>query len=88
LDVVLQVHAGGPVPGVVRLGRLAVQTVAWADTAPPGEGSCARIPSYRFHARLAVSAVDPEHPAARVFEGLAQGLLSGLGRSGGARVDA
>ena len=88
LDAALRVHRPGAAVSARHVGRVLVRPLVWGDAVPPVAGACARVPPYRLHARLALAAVQPDHPAARVFEGLAQALLSGLGRGGGARDDA
>jgi len=91
LDVAIRVQRPGAAAGPRQVGRVLVRPLVWGDAVPAVAGACARVPPYRLHARLALAAVQPDHPAVRVFEGLAQALLSGLGsglgRGGGGRAD-
>jgi len=87
LDVAIRVQRPGAAAGVRQVGRVMVRPLVWGDAVPAVPGACARVPPYRLHARLALAAVQPDHPAARVFEGLAQALLAGLGSGGGGRAD-
>lgn len=87
LDAAIRVHRPGAAVSARHVGRVLVRPLVWGDAMPPVPGACARVPPYRLHARLALAAVQPDHPAARVFEGLAQALLSGLGRGGGGPAD-
>ena len=76
---------GTPVPESQALGDLPVRSVAWG--APEGTALefWARVPRHPL-GRLPIAVLDPEHPAARLYESLAQSLLAGFGTTGGARV--
>jgi hypothetical protein len=60
-----------------------LRTIAWGGTASgPGVATWARVPEHPCVAHLPVSSLEPEHPAARLYESLAQSLLAGLGSVG------
>jgi hypothetical protein len=64
-----------------------LREVVWAAS-PDASGQAtpwARVPPHSA-SRWPITAFDPVHSVARLFEGLAQSLLSGLGRSGGAHA--
>jgi len=68
------------------LGSVPVHGLEWGlSFATPGP-AWARVPAYTLHPQLAIAALEPDHPAARVFASLAQALLAGLGRGSQAHV--
>jgi hypothetical protein len=95
LDVVLCVLEAGPsIADEVLLRRLAeqlapapVQRIVWGASPDSASvaGTWARVPHHPpfTGARHPLSAHDLEHPAARLYESLAQSLLAGLGSKGG-----
>jgi hypothetical protein len=62
-----------------------VHALVWGGEVAPGATPWARVPVHPTAAALGqpVSSLDPEHPASRLYENLAQALLAGLGRHGG-----
>jgi hypothetical protein len=82
LDVAVQVGNGAPADA---LGGVPLRPVAWGAGSPP---AWARVPDHVPPPRLPLALLDPEHAVARVFEGLAQALLAGLGRRPGGEARA
>ena len=70
-----------------RLAPVPVQILEWGESGMVPT-AWARVPAHPVHSavRAPLSALYPEHPAARLYEGLAQSLLAGLGSKGGARA--
>ncbi len=70
-----------------RIHPTPVHRLVWGTGATHAVGSTpwAQVPEHESAAVLGqpVSSLDPDHPAARTYENLAQALLAGLGRSGG-----
>jgi hypothetical protein len=62
-----------------------VHALVWGGEVAAGATPWARVPLHPTAAALGqpVSSLDPEHPASRLYENLAQALLAGLGRHGG-----
>lgn len=97
-DAVLSVHDREPESGSeeatrAALGRgaaLPVHILLWGGTPQAAAPVWARIPAHplRCGARQPLSSLEPEHPASRLYESLAQALLAGLGGRGrgGSRV--
>jgi len=75
---------------LARMQPAPVHRLIWGAGTASAVGSVpwARIPEHPSAAVLGqpLSSLDPEHPASRTYENLAQALLSGLGRSGGSHV--
>jgi hypothetical protein len=82
LDVAVQVGNGAPADA---LGSVPLRPLAWGAGSPP---AWARVPDHVPPPRLPLALLDPEHAVARVFEGLAQALLAGLGRRPGGEARA
>src|SRR5262249_9766755 len=80
IDAALQVWTARAGCVVHTLGRIAVQRLLWGDAADSTGSPWAQVPRYIPHARLALAALEPEHAAIRVYEGLTQALLAGMGR--------
>lgn len=72
---------------LARVQPSPVHRLIWGAGTASAVGSVpwARIPEHPSAAVLGqpLSSLDPEHPASRTYENLAQALLAGLGRSGG-----
>lgn len=97
LDTLLFVH-GASTPervteNVASFGAFTspgrVRIVAWGDAASnlePQPWACIRSYPLRMALRQPLSSVYPEHPAARMYQNLAQSLLAGSGSAGGPRV--
>jgi len=91
LDAVLFVAGPGSaaengLSGCEVLARGRVHLVLWGESAAHGSAQpWARIRPGPFGpgSRQPLSALDPEHPAARLYEGLAQSLLAARGCRGG-----
>jgi hypothetical protein len=95
-DALVCVHASPPAAGEElalrrlgeRLSPLPVH-VLWHGETPAGAAPVwAHVPAHapRGCGRLPLSSLDPEHAVARLYEGLAQALLAGLGSRGGVRA--
>jgi hypothetical protein len=91
LDAVLWVEEAsreGPAGGVASMHSPPVRRVAWGATPDLAlrPGVWARLEPHPAPVAFPVVALEPDHPAARAYEGLAQSLLAGLARPGGARA--
>jgi hypothetical protein len=75
-----------PALPVAMLGSVPVHGLEWGPSSATQRPAWARVPAYALHPQLALAVLEPDHPAVRVFEGLAQALLAGLGRGGPAHV--
>lgn len=97
LDTLLFVHAAstpnritenvGSFGAFTSPGR--VRIVAWGDAASnlePQPWACIRSYPLRLASRQPLSSAYPEHPAARMYQNLAQSLLAGSGNAGGLRA--
>jgi len=90
LDAAIAVGAANATAGdaiAARIQPTPVHRLVWGSGAAHAVGSTpwAQVPEHESAAVLGqpVSSLDPEHPAARTYENLAQALLAGLGRGGG-----
>ncbi len=89
VDVAIRVFKGDAQPAAALSGGLdsvPVHGLEWGPSSATPRPAWARVPAYALHPQLALAAIEPDHPAARVFESLAQALLAGLGRGGAAHV--